>query len=513
MGALTQQEQRDGPSSRNGSRLEAQAAPISITITRAVNLHVHDAGLTTTIETTAANLQDALHNAGIKIYDADLVRPPLSTAVVPEQHVFIQRAKAVTVSSDDPELTPGGTLSTRSRQATVGGLLEEQRLAVTARDRIDPALSAPLRHGAEVNIKRFREVSIAVDGETINTRSKRTTVAELLADEGIKLGKHDVVEPALDSLIEQEMEVGIARFRGVVLKIDGREIEKVAASETVGDLLEEAGVVMGHLDIVEPSPDTPLSEGLEVVVTRLYGVTIKADGAAWETITRRNTVREVIRDEELALDDDDEIYPEMDAGIEDGSVIRIVRVRQGIVEEEVAIPFERAGDEPDAEMEAGEEYYTGGEPGLLYRRVHVVYRDGEESLRETVESKVLRDPVPQVRHYGTKVTRKYVDTPLGPRYYSRVVRCYATYYHDSTSSKLPGDPTWGITRTGTRTRPGTVAVDPDVIPLWSELYITDYGFGTALDTGGAVVGNLIDIWMPEGESWWVPHYVDVYILE
>lgn len=54
----------------------------------------------------------------------------------------------------------------------------------------------------------------------------------------------------------------------------------------------------------------------------------------------------------------------------------------------------------------------------------------------------------------------------------------------------------GRTASGRYTEPGIVAVDPRVIPLGSKLYIPGYGWGIAADTGGAIIGNKIDVWFP-----------------
>ncbi len=58
----------------------------------------------------------------------------------------------------------------------------------------------------------------------------------------------------------------------------------------------------------------------------------------------------------------------------------------------------------------------------------------------------------------------------------------------------------GFTARGTRVELGTIAVDPRVIPMGSLIYVHGYGWGRALDTGGAVRGNFIDVWFPSASQ-------------
>jgi 3D (Asp-Asp-Asp) domain-containing protein len=66
----------------------------------------------------------------------------------------------------------------------------------------------------------------------------------------------------------------------------------------------------------------------------------------------------------------------------------------------------------------------------------------------------------------------------------------------------------GRTYSGTRVAPGTIAVDPRIIPLGSRLRVPGYGRGVALDTGSAVKGFHVDLWMSScraARAWGVRH--------
>jgi len=92
--------------------------------------------------------------------------------------------------------------------------------------------------------------------------------------------------------------------------------------------------------------------------------------------------------------------------------------------------------------------------------------------------------------------------------YSKVMMMEATAYagHGITAS---GNPT-------NRNPNGysTIAVDPRVIPMYSKVYVEGYGYAIALDTGGAIQGNRIDLFMnSEAEcNSWGRRTVKVYII-
>lgn len=83
-----------------------------------------------------------------------------------------------------------------------------------------------------------------------------------------------------------------------------------------------------------------------------------------------------------------------------------------------------------------------------------------------------------------------------------------------TCEKCCGEWADGITYTGTQATAGrTVAVDPDVIPLGSKVYIDGAEY-IAEDIGGAIQGNRIDVFYPTHQEalQFGIRYADVSIL-
>lgn len=169
------------------------------------------------------------------------------------------------------------------------------------------------------------------------------------------------------------------------------------------------------------------------------------------------------------------------------------------------IPFETEIVE-DPELEKGiEEIVQEGVQGSSYQTYLITTYEGVET-DNTLISEEITEPTPEVIKKGTKIVIREMDTPYGRLSYSQTLHVYAMPY---TLESAGG---YGYTASGTVPHYGTIAVDPTVIPLGTKMYIPGYGIGTAEDTGGAIQGNIIDLFYEGNHGWWNSQYLDIYIL-
>lgn len=71
----------------------------------------------------------------------------------------------------------------------------------------------------------------------------------------------------------------------------------------------------------------------------------------------------------------------------------------------------------------------------------------------------------------------------------------------------------GITASGTRVRPGTLAADTSRFPFGTIMYVPGYGYGVVEDRGGAIRGNKLDVYYRTHEQAleWGRQHLDVKV--
>ena len=430
----------------------------------------------------------------------------------------------------------------RTHAATVGEALRRTGLELYPEDLVAPGLGAPLQPGMVIEVQCARVVHLHADGETHQLRTQAVTVGQVLTEAELQIGPADEVrldgrlveqdaslwerEPAAhqmpssrgggDSTTRNDVGdppvVSIRRAASMTLDDDGTTTILHTTSETIGQVLQEHGVALFLGDEVKPELQDRVVPGGIVTIRRSVPVQIEADGRLIRTRTRAETVAGALGQEGVALVGKDRVEPSLSTPIQSEMAIQVVRVREELVVEFEPIPFKTEWI-PDPEVEIDSiRLAREGQIGLTKRRFRVVYEDGQEVERYLEDSWAEQSPITKTMAYGTKIVIRTMETPDGPIEYWRKMRVYTTSYTAASCGKPRDHPRYGYTRLGWWLTKGIVAVDPDVIPLKTKMYVPGYGHAIAGDTGGGVKGKFIDLGFDEGKyqswHWWT----DIYLL-
>ena len=186
--------------------------------------------------------------------------------------------------------------------------------------------------------------------------------------------------------------------------------------------------------------------------------------------------------------------------------IKAITLSEKIEEQEIPELYQIIR-QPDPTLEKGvEETVQAGENGLKKATVRVKFEDGVKVSADVLSEVVAVHAKPQIIRVGT---RDMVDTSRGAMRFRGVRYMEASAYLPTDGSAQ------GLTATGIAAGHGIVAVDPNVIPLGTQVYVPGYGMGLAADTGGAIVGDKIDLCMESASEAYRfgRRTVKVYILD
>lgn len=435
----------------------------------------------------------------------------------------------------------GETERLRTHRANVGQLLDDLGLQLGPLDRLSPDVSTALSPGMEITIQRARHILIEADGRRWEIPTWAETVQGVLEDAGLKVSTYDRLwlngEPATPETrlpsapvpsrslpraapgrarLEDEspsLTLKVRRAVRLTVQDEGPPFTVYTTASTIGEALRAEQVVLYLGDLVRPSLESRVVDGMHVVIQRSTPIVLMADGRTFRTRTRQKTVAEALAEQGITLVGMDRVTPDLSEAVADNMTIRVTRVREAIEIEQEVVPYDTVL-EPDDELEIDyQKIAREGAEGITKWRYRVIYEDGKPISRTLEDAWVAQEPITRVIAYGRKIVLRELVTPEGTFRYWRKVRMLATSYSASTAGVSPSDPHYGQTRLGLTMRGGIVAVDPRVINLGSTVYVPGYGVGYVGDTGGAIIGRRIDLGYDDDKLVHWYRWVDVYLLE
>lgn len=302
---------------------------------------------------------------------------------------------------------------------------------------------------------------------------------------------------------------GFANAKTVRVIADGRDVSVSTLYANPDRILNQVGVTLNKQDAYRLSTDQ-VKDNTVITVYRAVPVTVEYQGRKETIYTSKPTVGEVIRDLGYSGDGYAAI-PGETTTIQENLNIQIKAVKAKLTEREEQAPYEVLYQD-DPSMEQGvQRVIQEGQYGVNKVKVKEIYRNNVKAWEDVVESTVVSPSRPQVVAVGSRDAAEVSSRGAGisSMHYGDVITMEASAY-------LPSDGGGsGITASGMVARRGVVAVDPNVIPLGTRLFIPGYGEAVAADTGGAIVGDRIDLCMEDyGEAMdFGRRDVQVYILK
>lgn len=321
------------------------------------------------------------------------------------------------------------------------------------------------------------------DADTNANQDGFVTYGEyLLANGDLLVARNEDFNVTLDIVKANEITVNYGDYSQTVMLAKG----------TVAEALEKAQITPAEDEVVVPSEKTDIISNMQINIYKGKNVKVTADG---ETKTVLLPYGNITIDSALNMvgynvDEDDIINVSRNLKTEDVSEVTIQRVSYGEEASTEKISYDSKTESSD-EIELGStRVKTKGVAGEKLVTKECKYIDGKKVSEKEVDSKIIKKPVDEVVLVGTKgaatsggagtFTDMYGNT-VG---YSQVLTGSGTAYTSAAGAR---------TATGVAAYHGGVAVNPNIIPYGSKLYIesTDgsvvYGYATAVDTGGALM--------------------------
>lgn len=354
----------------------------------------------------------------------------------------------------------------------------------------------------------------------------------ILSSAEISLGKDD-------SVIRTDgrgyVTLTIVRAFDVKINYCGAELTVKCSEGTVADAIQKAGIALTSAQKVNPALDTELTPDCSIYILSDSGVTLTIGSESNNYITKSETVQEFLDEIGVTLDKDDIIKPNLSDSIYEGMAVTINRVEYKEETTTQVIDYGYVSEETSSLISGTsqiKQYGIEGERTITSRNMYI---DGELAESVVISDEVTLEPVDQIKLIGTGKAPSYESSsPSKPSSGNSSVDNAAGTFTDSDGNtvaykkKLTGASTayyaaeGAITATGVPVYMGGVAVNPNVIPYGSKLYIVSsdgskvYGYATAVDTGGALMSGsvLVDVFYPTYNQCmsWGRRNVTVYVL-
>ena len=143
--------------------------------------------------------------------------------------------------------------------------------------------------GGTIVINRLSTIKVEYDGNIQSYNVYGATAEEALEELGIELDANTSVNCSLTAPVKDAMVIRVFKNSTVKLTVDDKTKKYKNVKGTVADLIALAGIELDEHDYTEPSLDTALTNGMNILVCRVeYKVKKKTESVKYTTVKKKD---------------------------------------------------------------------------------------------------------------------------------------------------------------------------------------------------------------------------------
>ena len=253
-----------------------------------------------------------------------------------------------------------------------------------------------------------KDVVIDADGHRTQASAFGGTVADVLEDQGITVGEHDLVAPAADTELSDGQTIVVRYGRQLTLTVDGETKTHWTTAQTVDAALSDLDVRADGAKLSASRAEPLGRQGLALDVTTPKDVTVVADGQTRPLTSTATDVAGLLAEAGVTVREGDEVSVPVTDRVTPGLGVTVVRVDRAPSTETVALPHGSRTEETDTLFAGERKVVTAGVDGSKTVTYADVFRDGVRSQHDVTGEVVDVAPVEEVVQVGTKPKPKPV---------------------------------------------------------------------------------------------------------
>jgi uncharacterized protein YabE (DUF348 family) len=269
-----------------------------------------------------------------------------------------------------------------------------------------------------------KSVTVSIDGRERVVKTSGDTVADVLEDQGIDLGRHDAVAPSVSAKIDDGSRIAVSYGRELTLNIDGKKATYWTTATNVQDALQQVGqrVAVGS-DLSASRSSSIGRDGMRLVIRTPKRVVLKVGTHDAQKVTTTGiTVTEALLDRGVEVDSLDVVRPGKQTRIDDGTRIVVIRRSSTRISAVESIPFGTIVRHDSGMYDDQSDVLRSGHAGAERVSYQVMRRNGEVVHKRVVGHHTLRKPVPQIEVHGTK-ERPVANYSSGSTVWDTIAQC------------------------------------------------------------------------------------------